>query len=321
MTHMTGLFITSSRIGDAVMTLSIIEALRKQSPDMTYSVAADPLVASLFKDDPQCLNIISFPKRKASLHWFHLWQHCIGTSWDWVIDTRGSAISYMLRTKKRFCWHADPNDRRPKIEQLCAMANVPTTPARIYISKDRHARLRHLLPEVPIFVVAPVANWIGKQWPIDRFQEIMQRFCDTYKDAHIFVLAASSEEQQLQPLRNAIPTDRVTFSTDLTKKHTLTLIDMAALMARGKLFLGNESGLMHMSYALNVPVIGLFGPSRDAIYGPYPRAQHTVIRIPLSYEELLRTPGFSHKNQECYMTDLTVDDVWRSVKMKYEKVK
>ncbi len=317
---MTGLFITSSRIGDAVMTLSIIEALRKQSPNMTYCVAADPLVASLFEDDPQCLRIIPFPKKKASLHWFHLWRHCIGTSWDWIVDTRGSAISYMLKTKKRFCWHADQQDRRPKIEQLCAMVNVPATPARIHINNDRQARLRHLLPEAPIFVVAPVANWIGKQWPIDRFREIIQRFCDTYKDAHIFVLAAPSEADQLDPLRD-LPKDRVTFSTDITATHQLNLLDMAALIARGKLFLGNDSGLMHMSYALDVPVVGLFGPSRDTIYGPYPRAQHTVIRIPLSYDELVQTPGFSHKSHECYMIALNVDDVWSSIKMAYDKIR
>lgn len=311
---MPGLFITSSRIGDAVMTLSLLEGLRTQSPDMRYVVAADPLVASLFQDDSACDEIILFPKKKASLHWFHLWRRTIGRSWDWVADTRGSAISHGLCAKKRYVWRKTSNDQRHKVEQVAAMAGLPPSCPRIIVSDERKERMRLLSPNVPLFVVAPVANWIGKQWPMEHFQATIARFCETYADAHVLVIAAPSEDAQLQPLRD-LPAERVTFSTDLAKQHALSLIDMAALMSHGSVFLGNDSGLMHMSYALDVPVVGLFGPSRDAIYGPYPAtgAGHTVLRIPLTYDELANTPGFSHKNQICYMDGLTTDIVWQAI--------
>lgn len=315
---MPGLFITSSRIGDAVMTLSLLEGLRKQFPNMCYVVAADPLVASLFQDDPACDEIILFPKRKASLHWFHLWRRVMRRSWGWVADTRGSAISHALRAKKRYIWRKTPNDQRHKVEQVAAMAGLAPSCPRIIVSEERSQRMRALLPDAPLFVVAPVANWIGKQWPMEHFYATIARFCETYTDAHVLVIAAPSEDAQLQPLRD-LPAERITFSTDLAKQHTLSLIDMAALMSHGSVFLGNDSGLMHMSYALDVPVIGLFGPSRDAIYGPYPAtgAGHTVLRIPQSYDELANTPGFSHKNQECYMDGLTIEMVWQALEEKW----
>lgn len=317
---MTGLFITSSRIGDAVMTLSLLEGLRKKSPGMRYVVAADPLVASLFQDDTACDEIISFPKKKASLHWLYLWRRAIGRSWDWVADTRGSVISYGLFANNRYIWHKTPNDQRHKVEQVAAMAGLPASCPRIIVSDERKQIMKNLLPDAPLLVVAPVANWIGKQWPMEHFKTIIAQFCETYRDGHVLVVAAPSENTQLQMLRD-LPAERITFSPDLTKQHGLSLIDMAALMSHGLLFLGNDSGLMHMSYALDVPVIGLYGPSRDAIYGPYPAsgAGHTVLRIPKSYDELADTPGFSHKNQVCYMDGLTIEMVWRALVQRWER--
>ena len=316
---MPGLFITSSRIGDAVMTLSLLEGLRVQSPDMRYVVAADPLVAYLFQDDPACDEIILFPKKKASMHWFCLWRRAVTQSWDWVADTRGSALSYALRAKKRCIWGKTPNDQRHKVTQIAAIAELAPSQPRIILSAARKARMAALLPDAPLLVVAPVANWIGKQWPMEHFFTTIARFCETYTDAHVLVIAAPSEDAQLQPLRD-LPSTRVTFSTDLAKHHALSLIDMAALIFHGSVFLGNDSGLMHMSYALNVPVIGLFGPSRDSIYGPYPAtgAGHTVLRIPQSYDELSHMPGFSHKNQVCYMDGLTIEMVWQTLAEKWK---
>jgi heptosyltransferase-3 len=317
---MTGLFITSSRIGDAVMTLSLLEGLRLKNPSMRYTVAADPLVASLFYDDTACDEVISFPKQKVSLHWFNLWKKTCTQKWDWVADTRGSIVSYSLRTNIRHVWKKTPGDQRHKVEQVAAIAGLgPVTP-RIYVSDKRLSTMAALLPKGPLFIIAPVANWIGKQWPMGHFKEIIKRFCDTFSDAHVLVVAAPTEDAQLDPLRAPDMADfqaRITFSTDLAKQHGLTLIDMAALMERGALFLGNDSGLMHMSYALNVPTIGLFGPSRENIYGPYPLTMHTVLRIPKSYDELSNTPGFSHKSQDCYMLDLDIEYVWHVVKSKF----
>ena len=93
-----------------------------------------------------------------------------------------------------------------------------------------------------------------------------------------------------------------------------------------RLFIGNDSGLMHMSAAVGTPTIGLFGPSREENYGPYDghfllnkdNKINTVIRIPLTYEELKKTPGFSHQSQDCYMTTLTTDVVWPLLKQQWE---
>jgi ADP-heptose:LPS heptosyltransferase len=306
---MEGLFITSSRIGDAVMTLSMLEALRHEDASLTYRVAADPLVAPLFYDDPSCIEIISFPKQKYSGHWLSLFRQVKSRRFDWVIDTRGSAIRYFLNTKKRFTFHSNPSDMRPKVVQLCeAIRSAPFTP-KLYVSKDRSNRLNAYLPDGPILAVAPIANWIGKQWPIDKFKDVLNDFLVEYPKAHILIIAAPHEADQLQPLVDALPGDRIINGIKLIQAYNLSLIDMAALMKGCSLFLGNDSGILHMAYALNLPVIGLYGPSEDSVYGPYPKENHTVLRISMSYKELKSTPNFSHKNQICYMDSLSIDSV------------
>jgi ADP-heptose:LPS heptosyltransferase len=68
------------------------------------------------------------------------------------------------------------------------------------------------------------------------------------------------------PLLDALPG-----AIDLVGR--LTLPEVSAVLARAALFIGNDSGLMHMAAAAGSPTIGLFGPTDAATYGPAgPRA-------------------------------------------------
>ncbi len=78
-----------------------------------------------------------------------------------------------------------------------------------------------------------------------------------------------------------------------------------------------------MAAAVGIPTLGLFGPSREENYGPYDghfaktgTQTNAVIRIPQTYDQLKAMPGFSHQSQDCYMTGLTVETVWNSLKNK-----
>ena len=58
---------------------------------------------------------------------------------------------------------------------------------------------------------------------------------------------------------------------------TLSLPEAAAVLARCAIFIGNDSGLMHLSAAAGAPTLGLFGPSRVSEYAPAGRRTATVI--------------------------------------------
>ena len=63
------------------------------------------------------------------------------------------------------------------------------------------------------------------------------------------------------------------------KSLTLT----SAYMKKSKLFIGNDSGLMHLSFASKLNTIGLFGPTNDKIYG-HQNSNSFVIRTKENYD-------------------------------------
>ena len=67
------------------------------------------------------------------------------------------------------------------------------------------------------------------------------------------------------------------------KSITLT----SAYMNQSKLFIGNDSGLMHLAVASNLSTIALFGPTNDKIYG-HINKKSFVIRTDESYEDLIK---------------------------------
>ena len=95
------LFITATRIGDAVLSSGLIKRLLDEIPHARFTVVAGPLAAPLFRDIPGLDRVIEMPKEKSGLHWFKLWRQVRGRRWGLVVDLRGSAINRFLSTKRR----------------------------------------------------------------------------------------------------------------------------------------------------------------------------------------------------------------------------
>ena len=88
-------------------------------------------------------------------------------------------------------------------------------------------------------------------------------------------------------------------------------------MARCAMYIGNDSGLMHLAAASGTPTLGLFGPSPEQRYHPWGK-NAAFTRTRESHSELVEAPGFDHRNQTTLMDSLTVDaavqaaeDLWR----------
>jgi ADP-heptose:LPS heptosyltransferase len=88
------------------------------------------------------------------------------------------------------------------------------------------------------------------------------------------------------------------------------LLTAYAMLKRARLFIGNDSGLMHMAAAAGAPTLGLFGPSNEAVYGPW--GAHTrAIRGPRPFEAFkMADPQLNQALP--HMSDLSVDRVLKA---------
>jgi heptosyltransferase-3 len=95
------LFITANRVGYAVLTTGLLAWLEQQHPQALFTIACGPYGADLFKGVPRLERLIVMKKKPLNGHWFSLWQQCIGTHWDLIVDLRNSVVSRLLFAKKR----------------------------------------------------------------------------------------------------------------------------------------------------------------------------------------------------------------------------
>jgi ADP-heptose:LPS heptosyltransferase len=310
------LFVTATRIGDAVLSTGLLAHLIERYPGARITVTASPISAPLFQGVPGLERLIGLSKRRHARHWLDLWQQVAPIHWDLVVDLKGSALSWLLRTRhRRILGRGEPDGH--KVLQLSRLFELDPPPAtRLWPTLDHRMAAEKLIPTgTPVLAIGPAANWGGKQWRAERFAELAARLTADgaiLAGARVAVLAAGHERGQAEPVLAAIPEDR---RLDLVGAGDL--LTVAALMARTNLFIGNDSGLMHMAAAMGVPTLGLFGPSPDAVYAPWGPTT-AVVRTPESYEELWRMPGRYPNSTATLMDGLTVDtveqaalDLWR----------
>ncbi len=257
------LFICSNLIGDTILSSGVINYFVDQNKDAKLTFVVGQTAAPLLKNYKNIENIIVFQKRKFNLHWFEIFQKTFKTKWDIVVDFRSSAISYLLRNNKKYIFKKHQNIHH--IEQLNSSFGFNCSNLFIPISDDEKNKANYDLDKSSIHIVIfPGGNWSPKVWSADNFNAFMKLLLNKYNNIK-FILVGSLEEKNkfYNKLIKGIKEDLI---IDLFG-YNLTLT--SAYMQKSNIFIGNDSGLMHLAVANKLRVISLFGPTNDKIYGPY----------------------------------------------------
>lgn len=301
------LFITATRIGDAVLSTGILDQLIRAHPGIDVTVACGPAAAGLFVHLPGLERVIAMRKRPFALHWLALWRACAGRRWDIVVDLRGSAITTFLRAGQRVVRRGGRRGLHRLAELGLLLGLDPPPLPHVWTSAaERAAADRRIPPGAPVIGLGPTANWTGKVWPAERFAALFAALAEGKLPgarAAIFAGPGAAERAGAGALLAALPPARV---IDLAG--SLSLTEAAACLARCDLYVGNDSGLMHLAAAVGVPTLGLFGPSPPEEYAPAgPRA--AFVRTPETMAELIARPGYDHRTTGTLMGTLSVDAV------------
>jgi ADP-heptose:LPS heptosyltransferase len=303
----TLLFVTSNRLGDAVLSSGVLAHFVESQPGLRVTIACGALPAPLFADLPGLERIITIVKDKKQRrfgHWVDLWRALPRHRWSMVVDLRSSFFAWTVLAGRR---HAPRFDKRHehRIEELGRQFGITPPPSpKLFVAKDRQTRMDRLVDSRPILAVGPTANWGGKQWPADRFAEMVQRLTGPrgiLPGARVAIFGAAHEREAALPVLAAA-------SDPLDLIGSADLLNVFALLRRCTLFVGNDSGLMHMAAAAGTPTLGLFGPSAEWRYRPWGE-RTAVARTKESLEELTSAPGYDYRSHRSLMLSLTVDDV------------
>ncbi len=313
------LFISSTRVGDAILSTGLLDRLIRENPGLKVTIACGPAAASLFEAVPGLERIIVLNKMMFSLHWPMLWASCSGRIWDMLVDLRNSPMFFLMPSRKRWRLMRSPSPEH-RIKQLARtmmLEDAPPAP-KLWTNDAVEKEAQRLIPDgSPVLAVGPTANWRAKTWRAEYFSDLIDRLTapgGILPGGRVAVLGRDDERPGALRLIEAIPKDK---RIDLVGR--VDLLVAYACLKRCAFYVGNDSGLMHLAAASGIPTLGLFGPSPKTHYAPWgPLSSVASTSVP--YEEIF-PPDFDHKASDTLMDSLAVEkaeeaarNLWRRAK-------
>ncbi|MDD5561076.1 MAG: lipopolysaccharide heptosyltransferase II [Candidatus Omnitrophica bacterium] len=268
------LFVTLSNIGDCILTLPVLDALRNEYPQALISCLVPERPKEIFINNPAVEKIIVFDKRSSLADKIKLFLSLSRERFDIVIDLRNSFFGAFLPAKKRSSpLRFIPGKFRHMKDKHLFWAGFAGYPMRdkkqqslviapedvAYIEKILNSR--GLTDSAKLIVVSPGARSQVKRWDKHNFSLLCSRLIKEGWD--IALAGDKSDEPVCEYVFHAAPEKIL----NLCSKTSIS--QLAALLKKSRLLVTNDSAVMHLASYLNVPVASIFGPTDENKYGPW----------------------------------------------------
>jgi heptosyltransferase-1 len=170
------------------------------------------------------------------------------------------------------------------IEQYCSLAGaiaataLPVAAPEFPGDNQAEAVIAKKFGGSQIIVLNPGAGWPAKQWPAKRYGEVAKALA---RDGLIPVINYGPGEEEL-----AREAEAASNGTAVVVSYSIS--ELIALTRCARLFVGGDTGPLHLAAAMKVPAVALFGPTDPARNGPY-GTRSVVLRNPASKTSLSHT--------------------------------
>ena len=279
------LIIHLNQIGDLIFSLPLLKALKETYPEASIHSLVKPYLANLLVDSPYVDRVII---RKSTLTAkIRRLKDIRRSNYDLIISLARSEESLVLTALSRakikvgfshFPWDLGL-DIKEKIEghnswynnaKLLERLNVPVTKTNyVGLINVNKKRIDSDLPE-NFVIISPGASRrrMTKTWQKEKFAELIRLLKEEYGLSSVLVGGRDNRQYNRDIGRILEKTDPKggMDTTDLTGK--MDLADLCSVMKKARLFVGIDSGVMHMASSLDIPVVGLFGPTDPFYVGP-----------------------------------------------------
>ena len=292
-------------VGDAIMALPALRAVRSKFADAHISIVALPYVAEIYREQGVCDELILYDPRAAHRGWHGrgrfaaelrarkfdlalLFQNAFNAAWlawragvpqrvGYARDGRGILLTKSIPTPEP--------EQVPAHEKFYYLELLRRAGIIDHLPDDAHIALRvtdasrqrgmQILAEAGarpnarrIAVGAGASYGSAKCWPPDRFAKTLNTFL-RHSDSDVILFGTAAEAA----VSDAITRDLLRPPIDLTGKTAIA--DLPALFSQCHVFLGNDSGAMHVAAAVGLPVVAVFGPTDP--YGTAPVTPRATI--------------------------------------------
>lgn len=285
------LVIRGGALGDFLLTLPVIAALREAASDSRIEVLAYPGIASLaaaggLVDAARSIEygpLAVFFTRGAVLdpalrEYFASFDLIVSYLYDpdgiFAENLRAAGVKRLLTGPHR------PSEQSHAIDQLAApLADLQLPLGR----RSTHLAIAPASHDAPVVAIHPGSGSSSKNWPSGHWRLIAEKLLAKHPSLHIAVVAGEADATAIASLRDLDSTNRVRFWENLP------LPELAAHLAGSTFYVGHDTGVSHLAAVVGVPALLLFGPTDPGVWAP-PHDHVRVLRAPEGKLENL-TPG------------------------------
>jgi lipopolysaccharide heptosyltransferase II len=331
---------TTNWVGDAVMSIPALRAIRSRWPDAEVVLLARPWVADLYRGQEYADRILVYDhKGKHKGFWGRerlaralrrekfdvavLFQNAFDAAWiawrariperiGYARDGRSFLLTRAVPVSKGEPPHHEVYDHLELLRGAGWLERLPQV-GEISIAvaaQDRQQALERLFAAgvrknaFRIAFASGAAYGSAKCWEPERYAALADRLIAAF-DADVILFGAPQERGMGARIIGAM--HRRAFNL----VGATPIGELPALLSACRLFIGNDSGAMHVAGAVGIPVIGIFGPTDPEGTRPM-TPQFTLIREPVDCSPcFLRKCPIDHR---C-MTRISVDRVFEAAEV------
>ncbi|HEU5393805.1 MAG TPA: glycosyltransferase family 9 protein, partial [Candidatus Methylomirabilis sp.] len=162
------------------------------------------------------------------------------------------------------------------------------------VSRDRDLVLLH-----------PGARWWFKAWPVERFAALADRI-EEELEARVLIAGGAEDATTAEAIRWGMQRPAISVAGETS------VLELAAVLKRCRLFVTNDNGPMHIAAAVGTPVVALFGPTDPAEWGPWGDG-HVVLYKGVDCRECWRRSACWRGEDNC-LRQIPVEEAMNAVR-------
>ena len=293
------LILRGGAIGDFIVTLPALAAIRRRWPDGYVELVGYPHIAGLAAvgglvdrvvslDRSEVAHYFAFEPDLAPSHVDYLRSFDVAISY--LFDPSGVVCENLRNAGVRQVIYGMPvvhagNAAEHLLKPLAELAIFPegVEYPRLALAPDLAAQGRARLAGIGKGVIAihPGSGSPKKNWPLRNFVDLAQRVQASGAGAPVFLTGEADHE-----IAGRIPA----LAPGVPVLSGCTLVELAAVLANCRGYVGNDSGITQLAAALGIPAVAIFGPSDPAIWAPRGPNARVIATSERSSEALGRIP-------------------------------